>query len=206
MNTTIALVQALRIPLVTSPASSLRAAGGPAPPLSTTLSPESRANPIGLGGLGDLGSGRRSGGGRGVRGSGSTAAATAQLALDECQSLLAVQIAVLLVVVGVVAGAAVGIRAVAVVLDAAAVGRADVAPGPSGETLRRAGAHVIREAGDVARRSHQDDGLDLGEGRRVDERGRGGDGRAGVGTAAVGVVEDLAALHVIKSRVSKRRF
>lgn len=173
------LVQALRIPLVASPASSLRTASRSSPPLTAALSPESRAGDsttvagVGVARLGWLGRGL--GGSRRLVRRSATATA-AELALDKRKSLLAVLVAVLLVVIRVVARAAVRVLAVAVVLDAAAVGGAGVTPVAGGETLRCAGAHVVGEAGDVAWGAHQDDSFYLLEGGGVDEGGGLGDG------------------------------
>lgn len=87
--------------------------------MTTALSPLRRAVPT-----------RRSSGSRRVAGTGrsrgrpgggsrSTAGATAELALDKSEGSLAVHLAVALVDVGVVAGAAVWVCAVAVALDLA---------------------------------------------------------------------------------------
>jgi hypothetical protein len=62
--------------------------------------------------------------------------------------------------------------------------------------LGSAGADVVGQTGHIARRAHQDDGLDLAEGRSRDGGVGRGDARAAVGAAADGVVHDLTALHV----------
>lgn len=119
------LLQTLRVPLVRRLARSLRAASRAHPTRTSTLPIQGRTSSA-------TGRGRPTR----RRGWGTTvvAAAVAELALDECESLLAVLAAVLLVRVGVVACAAVWVRRVAVALHlGAGVGRADVAAGAGGE-------------------------------------------------------------------------
>ncbi len=57
-----------------------------------------------------------------------------------------------------------------------------------------ASADVVREAGDITRRAHLDEGLNLAEGTSADGGGGSGDAGVGVGATAEGVVHDLATL------------
>lgn len=126
-------LQALRIPLVARLASPRGAAGRSRPPLTATLSPHGRA----VARLRGLRGRRRVGGHRARRRRGVAAAARGELAAHKLQRLLAILDAVLLVQVGVVAGAAVRVGAVAVVLDLGGrVGAADVAARAGGELFR----------------------------------------------------------------------
>jgi hypothetical protein len=111
---------------------------------------------------------------------------SSDLGLDESQCLGTVLVDVLLVRVGVVSVAAVGIGRVAVRLDDAGGGwRAREARRTSGEALVGAGANVVGQTGAVVGVAHEDGGLDGCEGVA---------GKGCAGSAAEGVVHDLATL------------
>ena len=111
---------------------------------------------------------------------------SSDLALDEGESLVAVDVDVLLVVVGVVSVAAVRIGRIAVALDDAGVGgRALESLWTSGESLSCTCSNVIRKASAVVRVAHEDSSLDSGEGIATKSRSR---------TTAESVVHDLTTL------------
>jgi len=113
---------------------------------------------------------------------------SSDLALDEGESLVAVDVDVLLVVVGVVSIAAVWVLRVAVALDDAAAGRcAGESSRAGGEALGLAGTDVVGKTVAVVWVTHEDRRLDGLEGVA---------GQSGTSTAADGVVHDLTSLRV----------
>jgi hypothetical protein len=108
------------------------------------------------------------------------------LALDEGKSLVAVDVDVLLVVVGVVSVAAVRVLGVAIALDDAGTGGCAAETRRAGsEALRLAGAHVVGKSVAVVGIAHENSDLDGFESVA---------GEGGSGTTADGVVHDLTSL------------
>jgi hypothetical protein len=110
-----------------------------------------------------------------------------ELALDEGESLVAVDVDVLLMVVGVVSVAAVRVLGVAVALDDAGAGRrAGEASGAGSEALSLAGADIVGETIAVVGVAHED--CDLNGLESVS-------GKGGARATADGVVHNLTSLY-----------